>query len=74
MATDGKMKKDEVVEALARRLARLPKADLVATTEAIESGALDLEKVLREARQLAGEPPFGFQRRLKETAEQATEE
>jgi hypothetical protein len=58
--------KDELVQTLSRRLARLPKADLEALVGGIESGALDLEKLAREARAADEDgPPFGFQRRLR---------
>jgi hypothetical protein len=67
MAQNGqKPRKDELVQAVSRRIARLPKADLEALVEGIESGAVDLEKLAREARAADEDgPTFGFQRRLQ---------
>lgn len=69
MASNGQnLKKDELVEQLARRLARLPKDDLQLLAGAVESGDVDFEKLTREARRAAAEedgPAFGFQRRLE---------
>ena len=59
--------KDELVEQLARRLARLTKDELQSLAEAVEGGGLDFEALARDARRAAGAetgPPFAFQRRL----------
>ena len=69
MAADGtKLKKDVLVERLARRLARLTRDELEALMEAVEGGAVDFQELARDAvRAAAAEdgPPFGFQRRLQ---------
>jgi hypothetical protein len=69
MASNGpKPKKDELVDGLARKLARLSKDDLAALTDAVERGTVDFEQLARDAVSAAAAengPPFGFQRRLR---------
>lgn len=63
-----KVKKEELVEQLARRLARLSKDDLQSIADAAESGAVDFEALARDARRAAAAdngPAFGFQLRLQ---------
>ena len=77
MASNGRnVKKDELVDQLARRLGRLTKGDLEALAAAVESGELDLESIARDARRAAAAengPAFGFQRRLESAWEGASE-
>ena len=69
MASNGRnLKKEELVEQLARRLARLPKDDLQSLADAAESGGVDFQALAREARRAAAAddgPAFAFQRRLQ---------
>ena len=76
MASNGrKLKKEEIVDQLARRLARLPKDELQSLADAVESGAVDFEALARDAGRAAEAedgPPFGFQRRLQSTWRRAS--
>jgi hypothetical protein len=62
------LKKDEIVDQLARRLGRLPKDDLEVLADAVAAGDVDFEKLTRDARRAAAAGDgraFGFQRRLE---------
>ena len=71
-ATGDKLLKGDIVERLARQLARLPKEDLHFLLQGVEDGIVDLQELARTARQqLADGPRFGFQRRILDEAKQA---
>ncbi len=69
MGSNGpQLKKEELVDRLARRLARLPKDELQSLADAVERKTVDFAALARDASRAAAAedgPPFGFQRRLQ---------